>query len=74
MNPESVARLSRIWVVEWSVAQRPGQYSLGLTTVGTKRQYFESADAADAFKKSLVQAAALLGTGVSPVLSEVEVK
>lgn len=65
---------TRIWQVEWSVAQKPSiYYGAGPSTEIVRRQFFGTPDDADAFKKSLVAAAALLGTGVNPVISEAEV-
>lgn len=67
--------LTKIWQVEWSVLLPKPVYYLGPPeNVQVRRQFFESPESAESFKKSLVAAAALLGTSVNPVLSEAEVK
>lgn len=73
MSEPATKFLTKIWQVEWAVAQARTVYN-GAADAITRRQFFESPESAESFKKSLVAAAALLGTSVNPVLSEAEVK
>lgn len=78
-SAETKSNNNRLWQVEWSVAVTRAYTLWGggpasHQEVLVNRQFFATPEAADQFKKKLVAAAALLGTGVTPVLSEVEVK